>query len=61
MSGFVATPMRLVAGFYPLEGGQNEFAAKLPVMLIEELELNGPEEGVGHARVDWREPDPGPP
>jgi hypothetical protein len=53
--------MRLVAGFCPLEGGQNEFAAKLPVMLVEELEPNGPEEGVGHARVDWREPDPGPP
>lgn len=43
----------VVGGFNPLEHGEGELLAALPAVLVEQLELEGAEEALGH-RVDGR-------
>ena len=62
MSGFVVhgtqhlavavTPTRVVPGFDPLEDGLGELVAALPVMLVEQLELEGAEEALRYGVVE---------
>src|SRR5207302_210435 len=42
----------VVPGFDPVEDRQGELLSGTPLMLVEELELQGPEEALGHAVVE---------
>ena len=46
------TPTRVVPGFDPLEDGLGELVAALPVMLVEQLELEGAEEALRYGVVE---------
>ena len=43
------TPTRVVPGLDSFEDGLSQLLAALPVILVEQLELEGAEEALGHA------------